>query len=238
MEPYRFTSALTGLIERAKDDIHTALPARITSVNYGNGTVEVAPLVQNYVSTQKTQNYPNLSGVPLVILSAGGGKARLSLPVKSGDTGIVIFSERDPSASLAGNGKTSSPPQQTASLGLYPVGFISGMATAGSAKAISPTDVVLDNDQVSLTLKPSGDFIAVNSVGTLSMAASGDFSYTNGSATLSVIGGAISGTAPGGFNFNGFKISSSGTATDGNGLVYGTHKHNTPSGISDEPINS
>ena len=41
--------------------------------------------------------------IPIVVQSGNGGKAKITFPIKPGDTVLVVFSERDPSNFLSGN---------------------------------------------------------------------------------------------------------------------------------------
>ena len=118
MNPNRFSTALSDLVGNALSNAHTMLPARITSVNYDTGTASVQPLVRNYIGLNKSQDYPQLQNVPLVIMSGNAGKASVTFPISAGDTVIVMFSERDPTTVLDGNGDKPSEPVMTAPLGL------------------------------------------------------------------------------------------------------------------------
>lgn len=160
MNPDRFTTSLSTLIQNSLADVHTILPAKITSVDYGAGRASVLPLVKTQIGINKTLPYPELSNVPLVIMS--GGKGRLTFPVKSGDTVLVLFSERDPTNVLAGTGTEAVSPVQTHYLGLFPIGIIPCISVAGNAKSISNEDVLLENDKSKVTLKPDGTMILEN----------------------------------------------------------------------------
>ncbi len=160
MNPDRFTTSLGTLIQNSLADVHTILPAKITSVDYGAGRASVLPLVKTQIGINKTLPYPELSNVPLVIMS--GGKGRITFPVQSGDTVLVLFSERDPTNVLAGTGTEAVSPVQTNYLGLFPIGIIPCISVAGNAKAISNQDVLLENDKSKVTLKPDGTLILEN----------------------------------------------------------------------------
>lgn len=154
MNPDRFTTSLGNLIQNSLADVHTTLPAKITSVDYGTGRASVLPLVKTQIGINKTLPYPELSSVPLVVMS--GGKGRITFPVKAGDTVLVLFSERDPTNVLAGTGTEAVNPVQSNYLGLFPIGIIPCISVAGNAKSISNEDVLLENDKAKMTLKPDG----------------------------------------------------------------------------------
>lgn len=165
MNPDRFTTSLGNLIQNSLADVHTILPAKITSVDYGSGKASVLPLVKTQIGVNKSLAYPEMGGVPLVIMS--GGTSRLTFPVKSGDTVLVLFSERDPTNVLAGTGTEAVDPVQTNYLGLFPIGILPCISVAGNAKPISDEDVLLENDKAELILKPDGTL-----------------NFSNGSATI------------------------------------------------------
>lgn len=247
MNPNRFVSSLNDLIQSNLADVHTALPAKITSVNYGGGRASVLPLVKTQIGVNKSVPYPELSNVPLVIMSGNGAKARLTFPVQPGDTVIVLFSERDPTNMLASTGVDVSNPVQSAYLGLYPIGILPCISTASGAKAISNEDVVLENDIANITLKPNGSITLKNNSGSISMDESGKIVATDGVATITLSGGAVSiegassfKYAGGAFNVNGLIIDANGKLKDSGGLSFDNHRHTgveTGPGISGGPVN-
>lgn len=189
MNPDRFITSLGDLIKNQLADVHTTLPAKITSVDYGAGRASVLPLVKTQVGVNKSIAYPELSGVPLVILSGNGGKARITFPVQPGDTVLVVFSERDPSNVLAGTGTQAVDPVLKNYLGLFPVGIIPCISVAGNAKAFSNEDVVLENDKAKLVLKPDGTMIFDN--GAVSLQAQPDGNVIVNGCTITPEGNII-----------------------------------------------
>lgn len=163
MNPNNFVTTLNDLIQNNLADVHTMLPGKITSVNYGSGQASVLPLVKTQIGVNKSIAYPEMSNVPLVIMSGNGGKARITFPISAGDTVIVLFSERDPTNMLASTGTDAVAPVQTAYLGLYPIGILACISTNSGAKSISNEDVVLENDKGSIGLKPDGTMTLKNS---------------------------------------------------------------------------
>lgn len=232
MNPDRFVTTLQDMIENSLADVHTMVPAKLTSVNYGSGKASALPLVKTQVGVNKVIPYPELSDIPLVIMSGNAGKARITFPVQAGDIVIVLFSERDPSNALASTGSDPTNPVQTNYLGLFPVGILPCISTSGTAKAISNEDVDLENDQAKINLKPVGDISLSNSTGSITLAESGTVTATDGTATFKLEGGALtiqgakSFTYKGGeFNINGLKISEQGKLTDSGGISFNNHRH-------------
>lgn len=79
-------------ILQLQKNIHTALPAKVVSFNSQNQTVVLALQVKQILSEGKNLQIPPLVDVP-VSFSRGGGFA-VTFPLKAGDEGMAIFSER------------------------------------------------------------------------------------------------------------------------------------------------
>lgn len=154
MNPNEFVMSLQGLIQSQLADVHTILPVKITSVDYSKKTANVLPLVKTKIGVSKSVAYPELAGVPLVVLS--GGKARITFPVKAGDTGIVLFSERDVSNVLASTGTDTVEPLMSNYLGLFPIAVICGISINSDSEEISNEDIVIENELSKISLKPDG----------------------------------------------------------------------------------
>lgn len=78
------------LIKDALNEIHTSLPCKITSINFGAGTCTVQPLAKRELCN-KLINYPPLIDVRLDFLKFGSWK--FQIPRKVGDIVWVGFSE-------------------------------------------------------------------------------------------------------------------------------------------------
>lgn len=87
---------IANAIDAAAQDIHVALPAQVQSYDPSTQTVSVQPLLKRPLvaadGTQTADTPPVLNGIP-VQFPAGGGM-RLTFPIASGDTGLLVFSEQ------------------------------------------------------------------------------------------------------------------------------------------------
>lgn len=79
-------------IDYALKNLHTALPAKVIDFNPKAQTVALEVLVQKLMDDGQGENFPPLIHVP-VAFPRGGGFS-VTFPLKKGDEGIVIFSER------------------------------------------------------------------------------------------------------------------------------------------------
>lgn len=239
MKALDFVAGIRDLITDSLTEVHTALPARIISIDHGSKTVSVAPLIKNRVGTEKVNDYPELLDVPITIL--GGGVSRMTFPPKIGDIGTVIFSERDPSSFLQSTGEDSSDTYMTQPLGLYPLTFIPKISTASdTADPIHAENAEIQNDKSKVELHPDGTVILSNPSGSAELKANGDWEFKDGSGgTFAMTGGNLVYTG-GNINLNGLIISPQGLLTDGNGTKFDNHKHTDVQpgeGQSGGPIN-
>lgn len=183
---------INAIFSEKTRNIHTQIPARVTKVNYQENWVNVQPLVKNpdkkdiFTGNLTEYNYPEIYEVPIEILSANRGKARITMPVKVGDVGVIEFSERDTDNLLNTRGEEIQPSGNINTLGQegkpYRMTFRGEWFTPSSAKNIDPNNIVIENENSVVTLKPSGEIVI--SFGGTSLTfnpSSGDVSHSSGS---------------------------------------------------------
>lgn len=89
----RIHELVSQMIEQSLDDIHTALPARVERFDPATLRGEVVPLVKRRVTTDgEPEPLPPILDVPFWMPKSG--PFILRLPVRRGDTVLVVFSER------------------------------------------------------------------------------------------------------------------------------------------------
>lgn len=224
MDALNFVTSLRGLMLEQLAEVHTSLPVRVTGVDYGGKTVTLESIVKNTRSTDDEIDYPTFHDVPFMV--NGGGTGRISFPIKAGDIGVVIFSERDPSNAFQTSGDASSGSTLIQPCGLYPACFIPKIATAtDSTEPVDSDKVVISNNKNTYaSFDPTGTISIYNSQGMkMDMTPSG-ITITDGTGTLSISGGKL--TWKGGVvNINGLVIDENGKMTDGNGVGFHNHTH-------------
>ena len=224
MDSLNLVTAIRGLITDSLYEVHTSLPVKVVSVDYSAKTVHVESLINNTRSTDDTTTYPTMYDVPIVV--NGGGTGRISMPTKVGDVGVVMFSERDPSNALVGDGDNPLDTTLMMPCGIYPVAFLPKTAlSSDTTEDINPDDVVISNNkQAYISVSPNGVItiqsmlggkITVDAGVTIEDAGGGVFKQYNNQ--LSWVGGEV--------NLNGYIISSSGVATDSTGITSNQHTH-------------
>jgi len=91
-------SALKETIDRAMSRLNTCIPGIIESFDTSNQTAEVSPAIRMRVSIEgeDTQfiDLPKIIQVPLVFPYAATAGFALTLPVKKGDSCLLVFSQR------------------------------------------------------------------------------------------------------------------------------------------------
>lgn len=255
----RYDAAFGMFVQRyLRDNMHTGIRGKVVGVDYSGPTVDIQPMAFTELASGTKQTYPTIYDVPLQLPSGNGGKARLTMPVKVGDTVGLTFSERNE------DDNTDITTHQ-----LFPGWAVSQIFTSGNKKPIDPNNVVLENDKVKAELTPEGDWVTTTPSSTTKQSKEGGFEFTNNSSSLRVtpqgqfqftngsvtIQGNIDGTgslsnASGGINLkangetdvNGGLITQNGNFITGNGVNldnfyqdYLSHRHGgveTGSGIS------
>jgi hypothetical protein len=73
--------------------MHTALPGKIISFNPEKCTVDVEPMAKYTLPSGDKMKYPMLSDVPVVFPQSSNGEMGIFIPVKAGDTCLLVFCE-------------------------------------------------------------------------------------------------------------------------------------------------
>lgn len=176
-----FTESMTKFIRDKLRNVHTVKPCVVTKIT-GN-RVSVKPLTATKYHDGSQFDLPILDDVPLMIYSANMGGARITVPITVGDTVIVLCSDRDTGDMM--NTKITKaqafPADEITPLELYPILAIPCFYTIPSEKAISTTDIVIENGSTKISVKPDGD-IDLDTTGNINANAGGDINVDAGGA--------------------------------------------------------
>lgn len=195
----RVDAALSVNFNRNMRDVHTAIRATITDVDYDAGSCTAQPMASTNFSDGTADTYPPIYDVPLQVYAANNGKARLTMPVKPGDIVGLTFSERNENDA-----------SDVTTHGLNAGWAITEVFPNGGAK-IHPDNVELWNDQVHFSMTPDGSFTLETPTGKLLVDKSGQFSFTNGAATLQAL-------PSGSINMNGAQVTPDGNIITKSGV--------------------
>lgn len=223
MDSLNLVTAIRGLVLDGLYEIHTSLPARVVSVDYGAKTVHLESLINNTRGSEDSTAYPTMYDVPIMTLA--GGDARISMPIRVGDIGVVVFSERDPSNALQSDGTSSTDGNLVMPCGIYPAAFLPKTALGNdSTPDLDENNIVIGNNQTtSMSFSPDGEMVIESTYGG-KITINDSVTITDGTGTLTLSGGNLTFTG-GTVNFNGYVISSTGLATDSAGISSNNHTH-------------
>lgn len=74
-------------------NLRVCIPAIVVEYNNTNNTVKLQPAIKTILEDNRIIDMPILLNVP--VLELGGNDLSIKIPLKVGDTGIVIFCDRD-----------------------------------------------------------------------------------------------------------------------------------------------
>lgn len=89
MERNRLVESLLGVVEDARENLHTATIGRVEAVN--DKTLDIQPVIQRTVRGE-ARSLPLLREVPPIFLQGGGSYS--APPVAKGDYAVVLIMER------------------------------------------------------------------------------------------------------------------------------------------------
>lgn len=91
------SQTLDGILKMVKKSIfielNVCLPATVLSYNSADNTVDLQPAIQAVLKDNSFVSLPQIFDVP--VLELGGSGLSIKIPLQAGDTGIVIFCDRD-----------------------------------------------------------------------------------------------------------------------------------------------
>lgn len=185
----------------ASRDFHTQIPAKVLEMDYDKGFVTVQPLIKSRMELNNDEEVETLpvDEVPIMMLSAKRSIARLSLPVKVGDVGILFYAERDTGVYRNSKGNVLVNSVEYAGVSfegqLAPIGFFPEIFTASANRKIRSDATVLEDGVASVALQENGNITVKNTVATMNIDPAGNYTFNNGLVTQSATSaGAITAT--------------------------------------------
>ena len=157
-ESANLAKVLLQAIKSELFEVHTCLPARIEKYDEATQKANIAPLLKKKYKFEDTpEDLPVITSVPVQWPSANAGAAFIHLPLKAGDLGVVIFSERSIDTWLAGEGDSVSP-EDPRHHDLSDAIFIPGVLPFKQALSISnPDSLFVKNGDAEVELTGSGN---------------------------------------------------------------------------------
>jgi hypothetical protein len=152
--------ALQDLVDYRFLTLSTIIPAKVTKVNYNKNHLNALPLIRTKLSDDSQQESPELYHVPIFILSAGAGSARITLPVKIGDTVLILYSQRSLGNFYLSNGRDVVDAESATTHGSYPILALPGLFTPTTAVPVDSSNIIVENGSTKLTIAPDGNITA------------------------------------------------------------------------------
>lgn len=154
------TPTLTKLIKDAIEsrllDLHVCLPARVERYDVSKQQADVQPLLKRrYRKNEDEVILPIITNVPVVWSSANNNSAFITLPLKKGDTGFIIFCERSLDTWLVQGGliTPNDPRKHDLSDGIFMPGLHDFKNVIPDA---SEDNIIIKNNDAKIELKPDG----------------------------------------------------------------------------------
>lgn len=154
----RFDVALELAMDNYMRGIYSLLPCEVISVDYSVPSVDLKPLVYDIDALGQPVYISDILDVPLFVFG-DGVNARITIPVKVGTKVACLLSDADTTNIMVkGDGI------QVVSFAkrgdMYPLMAIPTFFTPAKSKAISSTDIVIENGSSHVELKPDGNILA------------------------------------------------------------------------------
>lgn len=132
--------------------LNVCLPAVVTKYDASKNTVDVQPAIQEVMQNNSFMDLPPVFTVP--VISLGGNGLSIRIPLKQGDTGIVICADMD--ISLFMQELKNTQPQTLRRHDLADCFFIP--STFGKVTPEQTSDIVIQNDNgsVAFVISSSG----------------------------------------------------------------------------------
>lgn len=89
-----FVQQVKDTVDECLYDVHTAMPAKIVSIDASSGLATVLPTIKKMTADGTTMDFPQISGVPVVLPQGSGQTVSIAIPVKTGDSCLLIISEQ------------------------------------------------------------------------------------------------------------------------------------------------
>lgn len=140
--------------------LKVCLPVVVTNYNAQNNTVDVQPALQAVMADNTYKEQPQIFSVP--VISLGGNGLSIRIPLKKGDTGIIVCCDRDITLFMQEykkNSFTSTQPQTLRKHDLADGIFIP--STFGKITPNETSDIVIQNESGSVKFVLSSNGIGI-----------------------------------------------------------------------------
>ena len=136
-------------------NVHISIPGKINSYDHNKKQAGIIPLIQKKFANGDVLPYPVIENVPVIF--PGTVNSIISVPVKKGDPGLLIFSEKSLERWLSSNIEDVEPGDPRR-FNLSDAIFIPGLFTFSNPGRIqkNPDDIEIANDSGKVIVQDGG----------------------------------------------------------------------------------
>lgn len=148
-----FVDQIENTCRDIMNEIHTALPGEIDSIDLSTGRATVKPVGSYKKPDGSTIEYPQITGVPIMIPQCVQCGIEIAFPVKKGESCLVIISEQELDAWLYGEESESELRFDLTSAVCIP--GLSAVAGSSFVEACKTDSAIIANGDVKVVVSPS-----------------------------------------------------------------------------------
>lgn len=89
-----FVQAISDLVDKKLNNLHTAIPGKIVSYDASTGLATVLPVMKFRKPDGSTIDFPQITGVPVILPQAVGQQVTIAYPIKADDGCLIIVAEQ------------------------------------------------------------------------------------------------------------------------------------------------
>jgi hypothetical protein len=145
-----FVEQVENVARSVMEEMHTAIPGKITAFNTSTGQATVKPYGTYVTGAGKKMAYPSITGVPVIIPQCQSANIQIAFPIKAGDDCLVIVSEQELDAWLGGGESENDMRFDLTSAVAIP--GLSSKSSEALKEACSSGNVIINNSGTKLTI--------------------------------------------------------------------------------------
>ena len=180
---------LRRALRQASSEMHVALPAQIERYDHTEQRADVLPLLRRVYVDGEVQGMPVVPDVPVVWPRSGG--AQMTMPVRRGDTVLLVFTDRSIDRWLAQGGDVT--PDDRRQHDLSDAVAVPGLVPFADFGDVEPSenndDVLIRYAGSKVRVKQNGD-VEVEGSANIKMDAPGDIDI-NAGGNVNITGSTI-----------------------------------------------
>jgi len=145
------------IIEQRLVDIRVSTPGKIIKYNRSKRKAEIQPLLKKKYKGKEPLLLSPIPDVPVIMPTGCNGKATIDIPLKKGDTGDIIFSDRSLDLWLVQGGEVA--PEDPRKFDITDAKFYPGLCPFNAShdtKNLGDDKLGVMNGEIKMILHPNG----------------------------------------------------------------------------------